>query len=560
MAENGIPPFPLNEEDEIRLDELEGKLRAEIDKELQDIDYLYAEREKIGSPDNLGETIKNVVWDQFINQMGMMAGEDFVKENRNLRLDPRLKSHTQTTEDFAKGKINKRHTVINYQQRYDDWQKNFQFDENGNIKMKYDRRSGKVKSVLTDDARKEFDHGRPQGSKTMNIDHTVPAAEVIRDPEMNAHVPKGKQIEYANSETNLNPMDSAANQSKNDLTVEEWINSTRNGQTPDERFNIDKEQILQKDKESRELKDKVVEEGKKASAQAAKQSRNKELKLAGGKALRAALMALLAELVRKIIQKLVKWFKSAERTVKKLIESIKSAVKAFISDLKKHIFTSFDIAMTAIVEAIIGPIAGIIRSAVRMMKQGWSSLKEAFEYLKNKENRNKPIDILLMEVGKIVIAGATAGGAILLSELISKRLSTIPFFAFDIPLLGSLASIIGIFMGAVVAGIIGAIAMNRIDKALAQAKLRENTAQIIFHGNQVLDSQKALLAVTAVGTASQKAKAAQAIGDRHSALQKAMEEAESDSPVSGDSIGAETDKIQKGNDDLLNDIFGALNK
>ena len=560
MDENNSPLSPLNEEDEIRLDELEGKLKAEIDEELQGIDYLYAEREKIGSPENLGETIKNVVWDQFINQIGMMAGEDFVKENRDLKFDPRFKSHMQTTEDFAKGKITKRNSVIDYKQRYDDWQKNFQFDEIGNIKMKYDSRSGKDKAVLTKEARKVFDNGRPKGSKTVNMDHTVPAAEIIRDPEMNAHVPKGKQVKYANSETNLNPMDSAANQSKKDSPVKEWLSSTREGQSPDERFNIDKEQILQKDKKSRELKDKVVEEGKKASVQAAKQSRNNELKLAGGKALRAAVMALLAELVRKIIQKLVKWFKSAERTVKKLIESIKSAVKSFITDLKKHIFTSLDVAMTAIVEAIIGPVAGIIRSAIRMMKQGWSSLKEAFEFLKKKENQNKPIDILLMEVGKIVIAGATAAGAFALSELISKSLSTIPFFAFDIPLLGSLASIVGIFMGAVVAGIVGAITMNQIDKALAQAKLRENTAQIISRGNHVLATQKELFVVTAIGTASRKAKSAQAIGDRHSALQKAMKSVVTDSHASGETLGEETDKIQRENDNLLNDIFDALNK
>lgn len=542
--------------DSIRLEELESELRAEIDKELSDIDYLYAERDKIGSPDNLGETIKNVVWDQFINQIGIMAGEDFVKENRGLKFDPRVKSHRQTTEDFAKGKIAKHNTVIDYQKRYDDWQKNFQFDANGNIITKYDRRSGKEQTVLTRSAREPFDKGRSKGSDTVHMDHTVPAAEIIRDPEMNAHVSKEKQIAYANSTTNLNPLDAEANMSKGDSTVKDWLASERDGKTPDERFNINKEKIEKIDKESRALKKEITEEGKKESLDAAKQSSAEEVKRMGGQALRAALMALLADLVRKIIQKLIKWFKSAERTISSLIESIKGAVKAFIRDLKKSLLTSFDIAITAIVEAIIGPIAGIIRSAAQMMKQGWSSLKEAFEYLKNPDNKGKPIDILLMEVGQIVIAGATAAGAIALSELITKGLSTIPVFAFNIPLIGSLASIIGIFMGAVTAGILGAIALNRIDQALAEARLRENTIQVIAHGNVVLEKQKALIATSAISVARQKANSEKNIIDRHSALRETVSDGTDDIT---DSQISETKQIQRDNDNLISDITDLLN-
>lgn len=554
---NGKAFFQEPQDDDIRLEELESELRTEIDKELSELEYLRSERAKINSPDKLGQTIKNVVWDQFINQIGVIAGEDFVKENRGLRFDPRVKAHLQTTDDFAKGKINNRNTIIDYQKRYNDWQKNFQFDADGNIIMKVDSRSGKEQAVLTKNAREPFDRGRPQGSKILHMDHTVPAAELIRDPEMNAHVSKEKQVAYANSDTNLNLLDAEANMSKGDSTVKDWMASQRDGQTPDERFNIDKEQIENKDKESRELKEKVIEEGKKESFEAAKQSSADEIKRAGGQALRAALMALLADLVRKIIQKLVKWFKSAERTVKTLIESIKVAIRAFIRDLKKNLFTSFDIAISAIVDAIIGPVAGIIRSAARMMKQGWSSLKEAFDYLRNPEHKNKPVDILVMEVGKIIIAGATASGAIALSETISKGLSTIPIFAINIPLLGSLASIIGIFMGAVVSGILGAIAINRIDKAIAQAKLRVNTAQIITHGNAVLAKQGVLLATDAVGISVEKAKSGANITESHNKLASVLSETETG--IKNHSETTETDRLQNASDQFLSDIFNSLN-
>ena len=157
---------------------------------------------------------------------------------------------------------------------------------------------------------------------------------------MNAHVTKEDQVAYANSDKNLNDLDAAANESKGDSSMKEWLGSKRDGKTPDERFNIDKDELLRQDKESRELKEKVTQEGEKQSLDAAKESQRQEIQRMGAQALRTALMALLAELVRKIIQKLIKWFKAAHKTVKSLVESIKEAIISFLQDLKKNILMS----------------------------------------------------------------------------------------------------------------------------------------------------------------------------------------------------------------------------
>ena len=114
----------------------------------------------------------------------------------------------------------------------------------------------------------------------------------------------------------------------------------------------------------------------------------------------------------------------------------------------------------------------IIKKVWVLLKQGWKSLKDAIDYLKNPNNKNKPFGRLILEVGKIVVAGLSAVGAIALGEVIEKGLMAIPVFAFEIPILGSLASLLGIFMGGLVAGIIGAIAMNLIDKAVASGSLQ----------------------------------------------------------------------------------------
>ena len=150
-----------------------------------------------------------------------------------------------------------------------------------------------------------------------------------------------------------------------------------------------------------------------------------------------------------------------------------------------------------------------------MLKQGWSSLKNAIAYIKAPENKGKPIGILLMEVGKIVIAGMTGIGAMLLGEVIEKGLITIPLFAVEIPLLGSLANILGIFHGAVVAGIIGAIAINIIEKHIEKSLRRDNIDAQINKGNKILRTQHQMQAVNEMKLYHTKVVTTQNIHDRH---------------------------------------------
>ena len=58
------------------------------------------EKEKIGNVDHLGNVIMDVVWEQFTNQIVIVAGEDFIRENNGLKLDLRDEAHIQTTENF----------------------------------------------------------------------------------------------------------------------------------------------------------------------------------------------------------------------------------------------------------------------------------------------------------------------------------------------------------------------------------------------------------------------------------------------------------------------------
>lgn len=572
-------------------DELEDKLQSQLKEELADLQFLKEEKEKIGSPDNLGNVILDVVWEQFLNQVAVTAGEDFIKENRGLHLDLRKDAHIQTPENFVKGKIATHNTIIDYQQRNDEWNNSFQKDPNIEYKTnnfrynkseqvgeKFDTRSGSWKKVLKKDARAEFDKGRPKGKKSANtnMDHTISVGEIIRDPAANTHLTREELIAFANSDKNLNLMDSAANQSKGDSTMSEFLESERGGKKAAERFNIDEQELLKKDTEARKEFENRKKVGEQKSIEAGKKSRKEEAFRIGGKALRAVLMQLLAELVKEIVAKLVMWFKSSKKALDTLLNSFSEAIHSFIRKMKQHLINVGNTLMTTIATAILGPIVGTIKKVWVILKQGWSSLKDAIAYIKAPINKDKPFGRLLLEVGKIIIAGLTGIGALLLGEVIEKGLMAIPVFVVEIPLIGSLANILGIFLGAVVAGVIGAIAISIIEKLIEKSLKSENIDAQIKKGNEILGTQHRLQIVNEVLLERDKDYLISTISQRHLEAVQIMKnsygiiledfvgDSSSESVTSTNEdkntviIDGETDHVMKELDLLSNDLDNLL--
>ncbi|MBM6859334.1 cation diffusion facilitator family transporter [Clostridium saudiense] len=559
-------------DDSFDLDELEEKLQSQLEKEFTDLEFLADEKNKIGNPDNLGNVIKEVVWEQFMNQIAVTAGEDFIEENNGLKLDLRNEAHIQTTENFANGNIATHNTKIDYKERYDNWQSNFQKDANTEYKTKnfryneeqqvwekHDTRSGSWKKVLKNGARDDFDKGRPTGKNTnnTNMDHTISAAEIIRDPAANAHMTREEQIAFANSEKNLNLMDSAANQSKSDSTMSEWLDSERDGKKAAERFNVDEEALRNKDKEAREEYERQKKEAEKKSIEEGKQSQKEEAFRIGKKALRTVLMQLLADLIKEIIAKLVKWFKSTKKGLDTLIDSLKEAISSFISKMKTHMINAGNTVFSTVMTAIIGPIFGTIKKVWMLLKQGWKSLKDAVNYIKRPENKGKPIGRLLLETGKIIIAGLTGAGALLLGEVIEKGLMSIPIFNIEIPLIGSLANILGIFFGAVVSGVIGAIAINLIEKRIEKSQKVDIVEAQVKKSNEVLNLQHQVRIISEAKLEHTKENVANEIKERHVTATNMMSQS-----VKNIAANCEEDEsIQNVFDDidnLLNELEGDL--
>lgn len=513
---------------------LENSLENNLKDLIKDIEKIDLDREKLQNNEYLQESIENIVWEQVQLQLAAQIGDEFIKENNGQTLDLRKEAHIQTAENFEKGKFATHNRDVNYQERYDTWQNNFVKDDLGNIQT-HSTRSGKIVNTLTKEARKPFDTGRPTGSKEKGtqMDHTVSAGEIIRDPKANAFLTKEEQIAFANSKANLNEIRSEVNQAKGDLSTSELFdNPNSKGQYAREVHNIsskEEKQLREKDKEARTEYDRVRDEAEKRAIQSGKKSRRDEALKISGKALKAALLQLLSEFLRELISKFISWLKDTERNLSTFIDKIKEAVISFVNNLANHVLNVGKSVVTMIASAIVGPVINTVLKAWTFIHQGWKSLKEAIDYINNPENKDKSLDIMMLEVGKIIVAGLTATGAIVVGEVLGASLTaSFPVLAISIPLLGTIGSVIGTFMGATLSGIIGAFVLKMIDQQIVNKQISELNSKKIDQNNEMLVIQDQLLDVKSIKLQVEKDSVINTIKERHDMAASMMKEKLSD--------------------------------
>ena len=545
---------------EIKYDELlnlENSLENNLKDLIKDIEKIDLDREKLQNNEYLQESIENIVWEQVQLQLATQIGDEFIKENNGQTLDLRKEAHIQTAENFEKGKLATHNRDVNFQERYDTWQNNFVKDDLGNIQT-HSTRSGKIVNTLTKEARKPFDTGRPTGSKEKGtqMDHTVSAGEIIRDPKANAFLTKEEQIAFANSKANLNEIRSEVNQAKGDLSTSELFdNPNSKGQYAREVHNIsskEEKQLREKDKEARTEYDRVRDEAEKRAIKSGKKSRRDEALKISGKALKAALLQLLSEFLRKLISKFISWLKDTERNLSTFIDKIKEAIISFVNNLANHVLNVGKSVVTMIASAIVGPVINTVLKAWTFIHQGWKSLKKAIDYINNPENKDKSLDIMMLEIGKIIVAGLTATGAIVVGEVLGASLTvSFPVLAISIPLLGTIGSVIGTFMGATLSGIIGAFVLKMIDQQIVNKQISELNSKKIDQNNEMLVIQDQLLDVKSIKLQVEKDSVINTIKERHDMAASIMKEKLSD-------IFAESTRDDKSDFDEIDSLLQEL--
>lgn len=510
----------VSEVDYIDFDQLESALEQDLTSNLQELEGLELDHQLIGNPDGLGETVQKIVWEQFVNQVGVVAGEDFIKENRGLTLDLRDSAHIQTVENFKEGKIathnhySKDQLERNYSRYKHTLHKDFRdkfVDPNMDEVLP---RIGTLKAQGQETV-KDIYTGRQISTQYWLEDgsynplhaqreHVISSNEIYQNATLQMGYDDESLAAIINHPENLQGYTTAQrNNRKSDRSKEEMGQNDKNKHW--EKANERAEKLIQN--KEQEATERLESEGRATQKQ--------EAFRITGKALRAVLMGMLAALVKEIIQKIIAWFRSANKQFKTFIESIKEAISNFITNLKQHLLTAGDTLITTITTAIFGPVISLIKKAWIFLKQGFKSVKEAIIFLKDPANKNMPFSLKLLHVGKILIAGLTAGGAIVLGEVIEKGLLAIPVFAIQIPLFGSLANILGIFFGALVSGIIGALALNLIDRLISQKIKQINLENQITVKNEIIVTQEKLIQLAEAKTTAKADQVYANIEERH---------------------------------------------
>lgn len=485
------------------LNELEEKLQIELEKELSDLEFLKEEKDKIGNPDALGKVVMDEVWRQFTNQVGLEVTNETLIQKYD-------REHPETYEDVGKTAMQ--------DSKYKD----------ANRAMKEKQKDGNLKDEYTG---KELSQ-----SDSANLDHVVARKELYENKRRRqANI---QTEDLANKDENLKPTNESLNKSKNAKSMGDYLSTQeerkkslieqnekankkidesnisdiekqrakeKNNKRLQDKLDADEELMRKADKEARKAIDKDIYKG------VAKETAKK----AGKDAIKVMALQALSSMLKEIINALVRFFKSATKSFKAFLDEMKNAVKNFFSKISSFLKTGANSVVGTIVTEIFGPVVSMFKKLASFIKQGISSFIEAIQYLTNKDNANKPFSIKVLVVGKIISAGIMAGGALVLGEVFEKLLMTVPFMAIEIPLFGTLSNIFGIFFAAILCGVIGAIIMNILDKAIANKSRKLATDNQIIKGNEVLNTQHKIKIVNEAQLENDKANAQANVSARH---------------------------------------------
>ena len=500
------------EAEDADFDELEASLQNQFEEAFADFGFLKEEREKIGNPDSLGQIVQDEIWRQFSNQIGL----DITNETLIQRY---YREHPETYDEVGKR--------VMRDPKYKEANKNMKEQQKaGNLNDGY---TGKILSP----------------NEQANLDHVVSRKEIYENQRRKQAGLKTEEL--ANKVENLTPTNEPVNKGKQDKTIEDFLarleqrkkdlieqNERANEKIKNDPSMSEAEKKAKIDKNNKALQNKLDvdpalmrEKDKKARAainkKIAVEATKETAKKAGKDALKVIAVEALFKLLKEIMNGFVRWIKAAKKTFHGLLEEIKKALTSFFKKLKDTFQLGISSAVGTIVSEIFGPIVSTFKKLASFIKQGVASLREAINYLFDKENKDKPMSIKIAQVGKIVMAGLTGGSAILLGEVLEKYLLAVPGMQLTIPLLGTLANVIGLFLGSLIAGIIGAIAINWIDKFIAKKLRAEADKQVFEKGNEVLKIQEIQKGVVEAKMGVTKKKVASEIVERHAALRKYMD-------------------------------------
>ena len=462
----------------LNYDELEELLEQQFTIEFSNLEKLELECKEISSPDKLGDVILDEIWNQFSNQIGLDMTSDTLLKQYN--------------DKYPNGYTKEEATKIMKDKRYTD----------ANNAMKAKQKSGNLKDEYTGKTLKINDKA--------NLDHVVPRKQIFENPWRK--IADIEISDLANKSENLAGTNESLNKSKGAKSNSDYIKNreAREKKLRDQlqRANekIDKKNISDAEKRNlkalneKRLNDKLAADSQKMLKieKKAKKAINKNIakkapvrmaNKAGKDAVKAMFVAALFGMLKEIMNALVRFFKSKKRSFDTFLDEMKNALHSFFGKIRDFIKVGIDSFVGSIVGEIIGAFAEKLRKLPNLVKQLFGSIRESISYLSNPENQSHSTVIKIAHVSKIITSALVGVGAMFLGEYFEKYLLTISGMQTSIPLLGTVANILGMFLASLLTGILGAIIINGLDGFISRKLQEENKKQQADKKNELLRIQ-----------------------------------------------------------------------
>src|SRR5699024_7616656 len=403
------------------LKEMEQLLSQQLEESFSDLHLLEKEKELISNPDSIGKVILDEVWTQFGNQIGL----DVTNETLIQKYD------RENPEDY---------NVVGREVMADQRYKN----SNKVMKDKHE------KGILKD----EYTGKKLKANEQQNLDHVVSRKELFDNKRRKQAGLDVKDL--ANKDENLKPTNQSLNKSKREKRMEDYVatqeqrrkdlieQNKRANEKIDQSNKSEADKKAHKDKNDRYLKNKLdadeklmMENDDKArgaiNQDIRKGATKNAVKKAGKDALKAMLVSSLFAMLKEIVQGLVRFFKQKKKSLQLFLVEMKASVKRFFTKIFRLVQNGASNLIGTIISEIFGPIVSVFKRLSSMIKQSVATVMDAINYLKDKENKDKPISVKMAQIGKIVTAGLVAGGGIMLVEVFEKTLLTVPGLQTPIP-------------------------------------------------------------------------------------------------------------------------------
>ncbi|OZQ73876.1 hypothetical protein [Paenibacillus odorifer] len=502
-----------NIETDFDFEEIEGFLSKQLEESFSDLELLEGDREKLSDPDSLGKIVLDEVWKQFGNQIGL----DMTNETLIQKYD---REHPEEYKDIADS--------VMQDKRYKD----------ANKAMKEQQQAGNLKDEYTG---KDLKLG-----ENANLDHVVSRKELFdnqRRKQANLDV-----ASLANKEENLKPTNESLNKSKGAKSNKEYTETrvTREkslveqnekaNKKIDESNMSDADKRWQKEEKNKRFNNKIAADDDlmMKADNGARKAINKDIRLdvakevgkkAGKDALKTMAISALFTLLKEIMNGLVRFFKGKSKSLNGFLSNMKESIRSFFSKIYSVLQTGTSTLIGTIVSEIFGPIVSLFKKLSSFIKQGISSVVEAVNFLRDKKNKEKPFSVKVAQVGKIITVGLVGGSAIFLGEVFEKFLfTTVPGMQIEIPLIGTLANMIGLFLSSLVSGLVGAIVLNLIDKFISRKAKEEIDQQIIYKKNKLINIQQVQLFAAESYVAASKENVMSEISENHKFAKDIMQQ------------------------------------